>query len=1226
MASKKTPKTKKTQKLDELSGQADPRAALDSALLLRGAQPVLKALAADLLERARVSPAVTATLSARHAAEQAQDRTADPYEVWLRFFTKQVAAAWFLSCVFVRVLEDRGLVNQHRIAGPGAMDSQQLFFELAPSLSARDYLLMVFRELSGLPGAADLFDAKHNPVWLLAPSAECAEQLLQLFRTPNASEPALRFGQADTRFLGDLYQDLDEDVRERFALLQTPHFVESFILDRTLERAIERFGLDDTTLIDPTCGSGHFLLGAFERLLDHRLRAEPGLDVRAAAHKALDAVYGADINPYAIAIARFRLTLAFLEKGGYRRLEDAPKLALHLAVADSLLHNPQRKLAYQRSTEDATQTSFGEQRLEERGVWERSSLYELEDPAAVRDVLYREHAAVVGNPPYITPKDAKLRELYRGIYSSAVEQYHLSAPCIERFFCLARERGHVGLITDNAFMKREYGRALIEKVLPYINIQLIVNTAGAFIPGHGTPTLLLFGTAEPEVGGDVHAVLPKRGEPSTPADPARGLVWSSIADHWREPGFENEYISVSLVDRPWLRRHPWILAGGGAIELFKLLESRSKTTLGGMVAAIGRTTVAGEDDLWLAEPGGWRRFGLEASAIPLVIGEAVRDWSIDNATEILYPYKQIGGEAVDGGHPLVRVLWPWRTLLWNRRVFGKQMKAVGRRFYEHLEHYTDKLRTPLSIAFAFVATHNHFVLDRGGKVFNRSAPIIKLPESATEDDLLALLAYLNSSTACFWMKQVFQPKHSAEHKTHPEPERDRYEHAGTQLEQLPVPEGIQGNTHLIAAARQMLELGLQRAGLIATEQIKAAVQHDGLEQQIETLWTRSDVLRERMVALQELIDWEVYRAFKLCNLSRPDVDMDVVSCPRGDRPSERAQARRSFVRKRDQLVPIAEAEVPPVGSLSPNLAVMWADAVAEISSSGELQLLETPLFKRQWRDTDENIEEPLHRKAQERRVVVELVLEELEACVRDSLQPNRINHWVRASNSTSLTVSLSFLGADTSDGIRELIDSQSSPYLSAFRYTDSGLDKRAAWEQTWELQRREDAGEEVGTIPVPPKYDQKDFREATYWSLRGKLDVPKERFISYPGCESDEDGEPVYGWAGWNHLQQAQALAALFQARKQEGWDAARLTPMLAGLLELLPWLKQWHNEPSADFEGLKLGDYFEGYLDEQCAELGLTRDGLRAWRPAAKTRGGGASKGKTKARKAKSDKAAEAN
>ena len=65
-----------------------------------------------------------------------------------------------------------------------------------------------------------------------------------------------------------------------------------------------------------------------------------------------------------------------------------------------------------------------------------------------------------------------------------------------------------------------------------------------------------------------------------------------------------------------------------------------------------------------------------------------------------------------------------------------------------------RARTPLSIVFAFVATHNHFVLDRGGKVFNRSAPVIKLPPNATEDDHLALLGLLNSSTACFWMKQV----------------------------------------------------------------------------------------------------------------------------------------------------------------------------------------------------------------------------------------------------------------------------------------------------------------------------------------------------------------------------------------------------------------------------------------------------------------------------------------
>ena len=68
------------------------------------------------------------------------------------------------------------------------------------------------------------------------------------------------------------------------------------------------------------------------------------------------------------------------------------------------------------------------------------------------------------------------------------------------------------------------------------------------------------------------------------------------------------------------------------------------------------------------------------------------------------------------------------------------------------------MRRHLAIAFAFVATHNHFVLDRGGKVFKQSAPVIKLPEGATEDDHLALLGVLNSSTACFWLKQVSHNK------------------------------------------------------------------------------------------------------------------------------------------------------------------------------------------------------------------------------------------------------------------------------------------------------------------------------------------------------------------------------------------------------------------------------------------------------------------------------------
>jgi len=426
---------------------------------------------------------VTSALAARYEAEKKAQRTAESFAGWTALLGTQVAAAWVLSCVFVRTLEDRGLLKQGRLAGPGAEDSQRQFFQLAPSLTERDYLLTVFRELAHHPAAKDLFDARHSPVWKLSPSAAAAKELLALFRLPNATTPAFRFGQASTRFLGDLYQDISEDVRKRYALLQTPDFIEAFILDRTLEPAIQRFGLDDTTLIDPTCGSGHFLLGAFDRLFEHRLRAEPGVDVRISAVKALDCVYGADINPYAVAIARFRLTLSFLEKAGYKKLAEAPALPLHVVVADSLRINaqhPQGELWHQEGV--ASRGWLGE-------------VFTLEDERAAKEVLFRQYAAVVGNPPYITVKDKALRDKYRVMYPrSASREYSLSAPFCERFFQLARPRGFIGQITANSFMKREFGKLLIETFLPTVNLERVINTSGAYIPGHGTPTVLLFGT------------------------------------------------------------------------------------------------------------------------------------------------------------------------------------------------------------------------------------------------------------------------------------------------------------------------------------------------------------------------------------------------------------------------------------------------------------------------------------------------------------------------------------------------------------------------------------------------------------------------------------------------------------------------------------------------------------------------------------------------------------
>jgi len=172
--------------------------------------------------------------------------------------------------------------------------------------------------------------------------------------------------------------------------------------------------------------------------------------------------------------------------------------------------------------------------------------------------------------------------------------------------------------------------------------------------------------------------------------------------------------------------------------------------------------------------------------------------------------------------------------------------------------------------------------------------------------------------------------------------------------------------------------------------------------------------------------------------------------------------------------------------------------------------------------------------------------------------------------------------------VKELVLSEAVPYLPVFRYKPSGLAKRKQWEDVWELQRREDAGENVGSIPVPPKYTSADFLDATCWRLRGKLDVPKERFVLYPKAEREADPTPVVGWAGWNHLEQAQALAAYYLRARDEGFPTERLVPLLAGLEELLPWIRQWHPEVDPGM-GLAMGEFFSSFVSEQMRELGLS-------------------------------------
>lgn len=240
-----------------------------------------------------------------------------------------VAGAWMLALTVASTLEDRGLV-------PPVLTSAEVHTAFC---EPRTLLCVYLRALSMRPVLREVLGPRHSPIWCLVPSAPVAAKLVEFFRE---ATPELRSGPGpggrlttSTRFLGDLYQALSEPTRKVYAFVQTPDFVEDFMLERTLEPAVARYGLD-ATVMDPTCGAGHFLVGAFARLFDHHVKAHPEAPRLALAKKVLGQVYGVDINPMAAALARLRLVLAVCEVAGCG-LEDVASRVPNVVVADSLL-------------------------------------------------------------------------------------------------------------------------------------------------------------------------------------------------------------------------------------------------------------------------------------------------------------------------------------------------------------------------------------------------------------------------------------------------------------------------------------------------------------------------------------------------------------------------------------------------------------------------------------------------------------------------------------------------------------------------------------------------------------------------------------------------------------------------------------------------------------------------------------------------------------------------
>lgn len=147
------------------------------------------------------------------------------------------------------------------------------------------------------------------------------------------------------------YLQSNANERKSTGSYYTPTSLVKVLISTVLDPVIEQKLKDNPTdpeavllsikVIDPACGSGHFLLAAARRIAERLMKesafladsTKEAVEFRKVMHKVISrCIYGVDINPMAVELARMGLWLE-----GYAENEPMSFIDHHLVVGDSLL-------------------------------------------------------------------------------------------------------------------------------------------------------------------------------------------------------------------------------------------------------------------------------------------------------------------------------------------------------------------------------------------------------------------------------------------------------------------------------------------------------------------------------------------------------------------------------------------------------------------------------------------------------------------------------------------------------------------------------------------------------------------------------------------------------------------------------------------------------------------------------------------------------------------------
>ncbi len=245
--------------------------------------------------------------------------------------------------------------------------------------------------------------------------------------------------------LGEIYESfLDRRTRKRLGLFYTPGHVIGFLLEKTLEGA-DLVENPYIRVLDPACGSGYFLLQAYDLLRKKFEENEASLVkkygnsfCRSNIHRHIleNCLFGADIDEFGALLTRTALSLKDMEGSG-----SSP----NIAVCDSLVR------------------------------WEEGANPEL------ASFWGRGFDFIVGNPPWISlsrkhreelPKE-KL-EYYKMNYTGNSYLPNMYEYFLQRSLELLKEGGSLGFLIPDRFAKNKQFAGFRKRILQDFSLKTIM--------------------------------------------------------------------------------------------------------------------------------------------------------------------------------------------------------------------------------------------------------------------------------------------------------------------------------------------------------------------------------------------------------------------------------------------------------------------------------------------------------------------------------------------------------------------------------------------------------------------------------------------------------------------------------------------------------------------------------------------------------------------------------